>query len=404
MLGLVVFREAAGLQAQELAARVDLDPTVLSKIENGKRAVKSVEVARLAGALRVSPLALLEDDPLLTGLPIAARLAGHSISAGGAYDRLVGLSELHVVLADGGIHSSPDLAGVPDVHHLSWLVGADILSDWAGSELELAAEGDRRLALLADAIESRLKVDVLIESFPGDALSGAAITDNTFPLLFVNADHAGPRSLFTLAHELGHLLAGHRDEGNITFDRELASSTDEERLANAFAARYLLPEDEIFSAIEERGRRTSTLVYLCQQYGVSFETLIYRLHNLQLIDAQGRDRLIELSWQQLVNQSSEVLRRSGFSQPEIGKLLSRNQLNPEERFPALLVRRAFDGFRKGLISVRPLAGLLKEDSTELLERLSAPDIELQFLEMPQVPRQDRGVTLEDLFAGSPVQR
>lgn len=75
-------RESAGLQGQELAERVGLDPTVLSKIENGRRPLKTTELARVAGALRVSPLALLEDNSLLVEMPIAARRAGSSIGDG----------------------------------------------------------------------------------------------------------------------------------------------------------------------------------------------------------------------------------------------------------------------------------------------------------------------------------
>jgi Zn-dependent peptidase ImmA (M78 family)/DNA-binding Xre family transcriptional regulator len=395
---------AAGLRAQDLASEVGMDPTALSKIENGRRAVKSTELARLANALKISPMALLEDDPLLAKLPIAARAAGPSIKDGGAYDRLVSLTELHVILADAGIRTSPNLASIPNVRGFEWMDAANALSDWAIVKLPLDANGDQRLASLADQIEAELKVDVFVDAFPADALSGAAITDTGFPLLFVNSAFTRPRSLFTLAHELGHLLAGHSDDG-VSLDRELTGSTDAERTANAFAARFLLPESEIVSTLEQDGRRMSTLVDLTDQYGVSYETLVYRLHNLRLIDADGRDRLMALSWQSLLNAAGNTLRESGFSQARIGKLRARSQVRPSGRPPAMLLRRAFDGFQKGIISVRPLAGLLKEDATVLLNELTeyadGPGI-AAYLDMPQLVENSADVTDEELFSGTPV--
>lgn len=51
------------------------------------------------------------------------------------------------------------------------------------------------------------------------------------PLVLYNASGPNPRRLsFTLAHEVGHILLGHKRDGD-----------EEERLANAFAAELLMP-------------------------------------------------------------------------------------------------------------------------------------------------------------------
>src|SRR5262249_32397955 len=342
-------REAVGLQAQDLAARVDLDPTAISKIENGRRAIKATELARIAEALKVSPLALLEDDPLLSNLPLAARRAGSSIARGEAYQRLLSLSELHVVLAGAGLRTTPYLASVPDVAGLQWLEAATCLATWANQTLPLERVGDQRLGALADGIEGKLKIDVLIETYPDDALSGAAITDRSFPLIFVNSDFPRSRSLFTLAHELGHILAGHADDP-IALDRELSGSNDAERMANAFAASYLMPGDEIRREIAERGRKVSTLAHLTYDFGVSYESLVYRLHNLRLINAMGRDRLKSISGQQLSSYLNNPRLGSDLGPDQIGKLQYRGSAKPAGRPPALLLRRAWEGYRKGVIS------------------------------------------------------
>jgi Zn-dependent peptidase ImmA (M78 family)/DNA-binding XRE family transcriptional regulator len=396
-------REAVGLQAQELAAEVGLDPTALSKIENGRRAVKSAELARIADALRLSPLALLEDDSLLARLPMAARRAGRSITEGGAFERLLSLTELHVVLSESGIHSSSDFGGKPDVSDLAWLDAAAKMAEYALTKVGVEAEGDQRLGAVADAIEDRFKVDVLIERFDGDALSGAALTDPQFPLVFVNADFSRPRSLFTLAHELGHLLLGHVDE-NIALDRELAGSTDIERMANAFAAMYLMPEDRIRQCIDNFGRFTPTIVHMAYVFGVSFETVVYRLHNLQMINADGRDRLMRFNWQQQLARLAVDPASSGLSRSIIGKMQTRANLKPAGRLPALLVRRAYEGYEKGVISIRPLAGLLGEDPESLLIHLSSDnfDSERDALNTDDLGADAQSESAEVAFAGSPV--
>jgi Zn-dependent peptidase ImmA (M78 family)/transcriptional regulator with XRE-family HTH domain len=399
-----LIREAVGLQAQDLAVRVGLDPTAISKIENGKRAIKAVELARIAQALKVSPLALLEDDPILSNLPIAARRAGTSIARGEAYQRLLSLSELHVVLAGAGIPTSPNLASAPDVAGFSWLEGATRLADWAIGELRVGLEGDQRIGALANAIEGKLKIDVLIEPYPDDVLSGAAITHRSFPLIFVNSEFPQPRSLFTLAHELGHVLAGHAEDP-ITLDRELSGSTDAERMANAFAASYLMPEDDIRKEINDRGRRVSTLAYLAYMLGVSYESLIYRLHNLRLINAEGRDKLKAISWQQLSSHLDDPELSSGLSRDQIGRLQYRGTVKPAGRPPALLLNRAREGYRKGVIGIRPLAGLMGLDPEKLLDQIEAAgDFQsaIEEVDSSNYDEIDNTESAEELFGGNPV--
>jgi len=397
-------REAAGLRAQDLAARVELDPTAISKIENGKRAIKTVELSRIAGALKVSPLALLEDDPLLSNLPVAARQAGTSIATGGAYQRLVNLAELHTVLADAGIPTSPNLASVPPVANVSWFDGAKRLAEWARDELSLTAEADQRLGALADLIEYRLKIDVVIERYEGDPLSGAAITDPSFPLIFVNSDFWYSRSLFTLAHELGHVLARHSGSP-ITLDRELSGSNESERMANAFAANYLMPEPTLRDEIARHGRNVSTLIKLTYDLGVSFESLVYQLHNIGVVNAEGRDFLRSLNWPQLTSRLGRPDLGGRLTKDQVGRLQYRGSLRPASRPPSLLLRRAYEAYQKGIISIRPLAGLKGVDPENLLEQLEADvDIESTIVQAnaADFAMPDQAESVDEKFSGNPV--
>lgn len=397
-------RETRGMQAQELATRIGIDPTALSKIENGHRAVKSSELARIASALRVSPLALLEDNPILSSLPLAARGNPGGGEVDEVYNRLLALTELHVVLADASIHTSPMLNQVPAVVGLGWYESASQLANWALRAMPLPAHasGDQRLGAMADAIEECLKIDVLIEPHEGD-LAGAAITHDSFPMIYVNGAYPRPRALFTLAHELGHVLARHQGDA-ITLDRDLASTSDSERMANAFAASYLMPVDVIDAQIEETGRGLATLMRLTYRLGVSYQSLIYRLHNLGKINAEGRDKLLSVSWQQISSHLGDERVASGLSRPEIAKLQSRGTSYPAGRAPVFLLGRALEGFRKGVISIRPVADLIGEDPDDLRRQFTDDaqyerDIAVVEAVGPEAsPSEDR----EELFEGSPI--
>lgn len=395
-------RENLGMKAHELAELAGLDATALSKIENGHRGVKSAELARIAAALGMSPLGLLDGDSLLASLPIAARDAGPTMAQGSAYQRILALAELHTVLADAG-HPGPELAiDCGDVSGLGWLQAANHLAEWARDKLLFdECIGEDRFAYLVAAIERVLRCDVLVEAYHDDGLSGAAVGDPRFPLIFVNARYPSSRCLFTLAHELGHLLAGHGEA--ITFDRDLRATTEPERIANAFAAAFLMPEAAIRATIAEHPRSSpAALIKMVNDFGVSFESLIFRLHNLQIINSEGRDRLQEIGWEGLratldSDDAAQLLGMDG-----VARLRSRGSSRPAAHPPIFLTQRAMDGYRKGVISIRPLTGLLNEAAESLEATLDRHDDVFELLSQPEYSTIDSSTTAEDLFTGSPV--
>lgn len=393
------------MQSQELAARVGIDPSAMSNIESGKRSVKTGELVQIAEALSVSPLSLLDENSLPARLQIAARRDGdQGTLEGAAYARLRALSEIHAVLSDAGLTTDNNLAEVPELAHPSWKAAAEDLAQRVTQFLGVEkTAGINRFPAVADAIERFLRVDVLVEKYADDPLSGAAITALEFPLIFVNSKHPTPRCLFTLAHELGHLLLGH--DGAITVDDNLDGATPGERQANAFAAAFLMPADKVRGYITEYGRGAESLARMLYDFGVSFESLTYRLHSLRQIDDAGRDNLREIGWEGLLQvvEGSDLRDRIGAEMAV--HLISRQGRHPAERPPVWLASRCFEGYRRGVISVRPLAGLFKYDPDAFLDRIDeagAKSAEMLLERVEEAPSQEY-VSDDDLFTGSPVQ-
>ena len=353
-------REAAGLKAADLATALGVDGSAVSNIEHGRRSVRADELGVIARFLDVSQLAILEPDSLLGRLPVAHRTNGDRAAVHAATMRLTALAELHQVLADGG-HPAPACAHEPPERDERWLNHANALADWAQHKVAPAANRADRLSGLAAAIEARLSVDVMVESLGEEAPLGLSITDSEFSLILVNADQLRSRALFTLAHELGHVL--NSDGTTITVDRDLRARCDEERLANAFAASFLMPEPEVRRTIDQYGRGAESLARMIAGFGVSYETLIYRLHNLGIINAEGRDRLRGIRWASLINHldNDEIAR----------DLLAARGTRPERRPPTLLATRCLHGALEGVVGAGPLARLLDVDVDDMIEALNS---------------------------------
>lgn len=389
-------RERARLAAQDLAAEIGLDPSAVSNIERGKRSVKTDELAKIAAALNVSPLAILEEESLLARLPVAPRTDGHTPTLGSAYARLIALAELHTVLQESDVRATPSLSDRPAVDLARWKRSSEQLSDWVRVHLE-TGRGEDRFSVLADEIEKKFGVDVIVEEHVDDSLSGAAITDSEFPLIFVNARQPTPRALFTLAHELGHVLA---DDGQtITLDEDLVGRDDCERFANAFAASLLMPEPDVQRIVREQGLGPESIARMLYDFGVSFESLVYRLHNLGIINASLRDRLRGEGWRRIARDLESPNVRERLGPDVVRSLIARLGSRPERRAPGPLVERTLAGYRNGVVSIRPLAALLGVDADYLLSQFERdPDV-ASIADEVTTPGEESD---DDRYAGSPV--
>jgi len=381
-------REMIGMKAQDLGSQIGLDPSAMSNIELGKRSIKGDELTAIAKALGVSVLALLEGDSLLARLPVSPRTSSGVIMRGEVLDRLTGIAELHEILAEweteNFIHTFP----VVDINE--WLDQAPTLANWARGQLGYEATGNNHFVDLVRAIETDLAIDVLVEARADDNFAGASITDSEYSLIYVNAEQPITRALFTLAHELGHVLV---QDGTFVVDQDLVANSNRERFANAFAAELLLPEEEIRALISGENPSALALCTLLAHYGTSYETLVYRLHNLRIIDAVGRDKLKKIGLRGLMSQIDDGDLEA--------QLFARIGRYPARHAPVPITKRAFSGYKKGIISSRPLASLLgvpPEIVTAAMELDAAAELE-DAVGSKQLNRD----SASDLYGGSPVE-
>lgn len=349
--------EQAGLTQGAFAEQIDVEQTKLSKSLSGTRRFTSLELALIAENRGVTV------DWLLTGaepeLATAARRAAGSSSA-----TAVGLAKGYVTRREGlarlGLPQQvSEVSAVP-------AVGRDIDQGAALAERALARVAEHGLSVsdgLAEVIETAFGIDVAVEDL-GAGFDGLAVATERVRLILVHATTNTARQRFTMAHELGHLLAG--DDQGVHEDRDIYSAESKrgagERRANAFAAAFLMPEVLLRALVAEKGYEVPGLAAVSVALGVSPLALGYRLKDLRIIDAGIAGRLGSMSAQEASRQAGAS---AAFSQQQQGSL--------RRRPPGLMLADALAAYERGAATLRVYAQLLGVTTESLREEWAAPE-------------------------------
>ena len=179
---------------------------------------------------------------------------------------------------------------------------------------------------------------------------GFALVDDLAPLIFVNTKDAPPARIFTLVHELAHLALGIAGVSNSPVADEAAPPLrQEELLCNAVAAEFLVPAEEFRLSWDVGAELARNASDLARDFRVSQLVVARRALDLGLISPQlfwpfARARL------KLAADKREKQAESPGGPPPLTLARSRNG----ERFTQLVVRAA----RAGELLYRDAADIL----------------------------------------------
>ena len=130
-------------------------------------------------------------------------------------------------------------------------------------------------------------VYVFKDAFRVEEFSGFCLYDDIFPIIYVNNSSAKTRQMFTLFHELAHLLF-HTSGIDTIHDEYIPHLADEakriEILCNRFAAEFLLPEQAFNAAIRGLPATEVTAERVAASFHVSREVVFRRFLDRGLID------------------------------------------------------------------------------------------------------------------------
>lgn len=163
-------------------------------------------------------------------------------------------------------------------------VNADELGEIVRDFMKVPLEAQFKWPDIESALENwrsalaAVGVFVFKDPFKADDYSGFCLDDNEFPIIYVNNSAPKSRQVFTLFHELAHLLfhTSGIDTESDTFVGDLTEDAKKvEVLCNRFAGRFLVPQASLKAVIAGRTPNRLLAAELARVYHVSRE-VIYR--------------------------------------------------------------------------------------------------------------------------------
>ena len=141
-----------------------------------------------------------------------------------------------------------------------------------------------------DAITKK-GVYVFKKPFREDGYSGFCLYDKEFPVIFINNSLVFTRQIFTLFHELAHLVFGNNHIDNTDNDREITylkyvdkKHQPTERFCNEFAAEFLLPTLDFAKEVDRSGTTSEAVDKLAKLYCVSRAVVLRKMLTDKYID------------------------------------------------------------------------------------------------------------------------
>jgi Zn-dependent peptidase ImmA (M78 family) len=334
--------DGSGMGHAQFAEAIGMDASKLSKSLSGRRRFSSLELARIADVGRRSV------DWLITGSnpfrPVFARRARAADVGDEAGARVVE----RLVLAVRGLAELDRPLALPELPQLpmrsSWyLVEAAQLAALYVDALGRRVAGLTTRELIA-AVEREFGVIVVIDELP-DGIDGLSYEDAGARVVILAPTDRPLRQRFTLAHELAHIAFGDARQGMLE-ERLWAVRSNTESRANAFAAAFLAPAEELRSVIGDR-LASDVFSELVERFQLSPDAMAWRLLNEDLIDKAACERFRGRT-------AKSIYLQLGKPAHYFDLALAAGDPRPGW----LLVNAYVDAYRDGETTVKPVARLL----------------------------------------------
>lgn len=263
-------RKRSGVSSQQIADLWGVHPSQVTRAEQGTRQVSGFEVGLLAEHFGWSVRELLGMDSDRSRMAVAARLRSSDGSPNVAIRRAADLLEVDAILDEADWGERP-VTSVPQLNLPAPRSRGEAVeqgrnaADVARSDLEITGA----VGNLVELFEQH-GVDVLVAPLGPDCDGLVASVGGT-TLAAVASGPVSGRQRFTLAHELGHLVAA-----DVTETARFEGSDDEgdltEARADAFAAAFLMPESGLRETLGDNPQEWE-LVDAMLRFGVSRSAL-----------------------------------------------------------------------------------------------------------------------------------
>jgi transcriptional regulator with XRE-family HTH domain len=371
-------REQRGYSQEDIAQLTGQPRTVVSNWESGTRRPNPHQLDKLSVIFRLSRGELLGEPPAPRPdfEDLLFRDAGDRLEPKGRFEiqRFLAFLDSYGQLLDA-LDEPPGLLSSPFKLGEGFSSKEDVRrrAEDARAYFRVGLGPIANLASLADSYGITIYYAPLGVDLRG-TVSGAFLPHHRVGFsVLINGETTPGRQLFTLAHEIGHaLFHGDRLYVNYFGRREAA-----ERFANGFAGEFLVPTHHLRATVEGFGVAKVTdpeqVVHLQRFYGVSYDMILVRLSQANLVTDSDRDGLRAV-------RPVHLAARLGY-QVDADEWVQDPETWGLARFPQRFLRLLRRAFNEHIITIggaAALTGLAAEDIEEFLADRAVVDDEGEF--------------------------
>lgn len=278
---LKLIRKARGLTQAELSNSVNIPQGALSKLEQGffVREPKEEIIDKLTKALFIPTDFFYQDERIFPPLsPFHRKRASLKKQIKDKIESIANIYRIHIAKLIEAVNIEMNIIQIDTLDK-----NPEKIAQITRQNLKIPyGPIDNIIKLLENNGIFIFSLDFETDKFDGITLIDK---DNINPLIFINSRQSSDRDRFTLAHELGHFIMH-----SIIYD----DMTNIEKEANAFAAEFLLPKNEIRDSL--RNLSIEKLMHLKRKWKVSMQSLIVRAYRLKMItEYQYKTLFIKMS-------------------------------------------------------------------------------------------------------------
>ena len=132
------------------------------------------------------------------------------------------------------------------------------------------------------------------DAFKEENFSGFCLYDNQFPVIYINNSMSFSRQIFTLFHELCHIIlktSGIDKTDDDYLNRLSIDNKEIETLCNSFAGEFLVPSEDLKEEIKNKELNEKNILNIAKKYNVSREVIYRKLLNLNKISSSLYEKI-----------------------------------------------------------------------------------------------------------------
>ena len=292
-----IAREAIGYTLEKASAKSGIGQSSLSEFENNKREPKFSQLSKLADVYKKKVEFFLTDKPIIEKVMLWRDEPDNNEAMKETEQEFYRLCEQYhdvEILTDEVRRPELPMHSISERERFDY----DQAEFFAKQVQEKFRLGDVPIASLKQLLEERYYVKIFYLDFLGSAIS--TVSQEFGPAILLNSRNKQWRRSYDLAHELFHILTW-----DIFRAHSKSKTENEDKLANAFASRLLMPEesikDRLKTNLSDEGQVSfSKLDDIAREFDVSLIALTYRIASIYRFKKEDTQKYVDLAEQYLV--------------------------------------------------------------------------------------------------------